>query len=87
MVFRPSDSPAIKPSRAPRTAFDLKDGGELTTYAPGPADQRIGGSGTWRQEGEHLVLEPKEGPTRRYVVDDATDDRLVLRTADEIQHE
>jgi hypothetical protein len=86
MVFRPSDSPAIKPSRAPRTAFDLNDGGELTTYAPGPDDRRVGGAGTWRQDGEHLVLEPEGGPSQRYVVDEATDDRLVLRPAGEIQH-
>jgi hypothetical protein len=86
MVFRPSDSPAIKPSRAPRTAFDLKDRGELTTYAPGPDDRRVAGPGTWRLEGEHLVLEPEGGPTQRYVVDDATEDRLVLRPADEVKH-
>ena len=87
MVFRPSDSPAIRPSRMPRTAFDLKDGGELTTYAPGADDRRVGAPGTWRLEGEHLVLEPEAGPAQRYVVDDATEDRLVLRPADELQRE
>ena len=87
MVFRPSDSPDIKPSRMPRTAFDLKDGGELTSYSPGAADQRVRSPGTWRVEGEHLVLEPEQGPSQRYVVDEATEDRLVLRPADEIQHE
>src|SRR3954466_15159365 len=87
MVFRPSDSPAIRPSRMPRMAIDLKDSGELTTYAPGPDDRRVEGPGRWRLDGEHLVLEPKEGPVQRYVVDDASEDRLVLRPADEIQHE
>jgi hypothetical protein len=82
MVFRPSDSPDIPPSRAPRMAFDLKDGGELTTYAPGPADQRARNPGTWRVDGDHLVLEPEQGPAQRYVIDDATEDRLVLRPAD-----
>ena len=82
MVFRPSDSPDIAPSRAPRMAFDLKDDGELTTYAPGPDDRRVAGPGTWRVDGEHLVLEPEQGPAQRYVIDDATDDRLVLRPAD-----
>jgi hypothetical protein len=85
MVFRPSDSPAIRPSRMPRMAIDLKDSGELTTYAPGPDDRRVAGPGTWRLDGEHLVLEPEAGPAQRYVVDDATEDRLVLRPADEIQ--
>ena len=87
LVFRPSDSPDIKPSRAPRMAFDLSHGGELTTYAPGPDDRRVGGPGKWRVDGEHLVLEPEGGPSQRYVIDDATEDRLVLRPADEIQHE
>ena len=68
-------------------AFDLKDGGELTTYAPGADDRRVGAPGTWRLEGEHLVLEPEAGPAQRYVVDDATEDRLVLRPADELQRE
>jgi hypothetical protein len=67
-------------------AIDLKDGGELTTYAPGADDRRVGSAGTWRLEGEHLVLEPGDGPTQRYVVDDASEDRLVLRPADEDQH-
>jgi hypothetical protein len=83
MVFRPSDSPDIKPSRMPRTAFDLKQGGELTTYAPGAADQRERAPGTWHVDGEHLVLEPEGSPAQRYVIDDATEDRLVLRPADE----
>jgi hypothetical protein len=87
MVFRPSDSPAIQPSRAPRAAFDLKAGGELTTYAPGADDRRVGGTGLWRLDGGHLVLEPADGPAQRYVVDEAAEDRLVLRRADEIQHE
>ncbi len=82
MVFRPSDSSAIQPSRMPRTAFDLKDGGELTTYSPGPDDRRVGGAGKWRLDGRQLVLEPGEGPSQRYVVDDAAADRLVLRRAD-----
>ncbi len=86
MVFRPSDSPAIKPSRMPRMAIDLKDGGELTTYAPGADDRRVGSPGTWRLDGEHLVLEPGDGPPQRYVVDDASEDKLVLRPADEDQH-
>jgi hypothetical protein len=63
-------------------AFDLKDGGELTTYAPGPTDQRVRNPGTWRVDGDHLVLEPEQGPAQRYVIDDATEDRLVLRPAD-----
>ena len=45
MVFRPSDSPAIEPSRAPRTAYRPGGGGELTTYAPGPDDRRVAGRG------------------------------------------
>ena len=44
------------------------------------------GAGTWRVEGEHLVLEPGDGPPQRYVVDDASEDRLVLRPAGEDQH-
>lgn len=82
MVFLPSDSPDIKPSRAPRTAFDLAHGGELTTYSPGPDDRRTGGAGRWRVEGRHLVLEPGGGAAQRYVVDEASADRLVLRSAD-----
>lgn len=78
-VFRPSDAPDLTPSRAPRTAYDLASGGELTTYAAGADDRRLPGAGKWRVDGEHLVLEPADGPTQRYVVDEVTPDRLVLR--------
>src|SRR6476469_7428422 len=78
-VFRPSDSPELTPSRAPRAAYDLAHGGALTTYAPGADDRRVPSLGTWRVAGEHLVLEPADGPVQRYVVDEVTPDRLVLR--------
>jgi hypothetical protein len=79
-VFRPADSPELAPSRAPRTAYDLASGGELTTYAAGPDDRRVPSAGKWRTEGDHLVLEPADGPPQRYVVDELTTDRLVLRS-------
>ncbi|MEP6955081.1 MAG: lipocalin family protein [Solirubrobacteraceae bacterium] len=78
-VFWPSDSPELTPSRAPRTAYDLAGGGELTTYAAGPDDRRVPSGGKWRIDGDHLVLEPADGPPERYVVDEATPGRLVLR--------
>jgi hypothetical protein len=78
-VFRPSDSPELTPSRAPRTAYDLASGGALTTYAAGPDDRRVPSAGKWHIDGDHLVLEPADGPAERYVVDEATPDRLVLR--------
>ena len=41
MVFRPSDSPDIQPSRMPRMAFDLGAGGALTMFGSGPDDLRF----------------------------------------------
>lgn len=78
-VFRLSDSPDLAPSRAPRAAYDLAAGGELTSYAAGADDRRVPSAGRWRTEGEHLVLEPADGPPQRYAVDELTSDRLVLR--------
>jgi hypothetical protein len=81
MVFRPSDSDALAPSRAPRMSFDLAHGGELTSYAPGPDDRRTSTSGRWRLHGSRLVLEPGDGAVRQYEVDEAGPERLVLRPA------
>src|SRR4051794_28674963 len=81
LVLRPSESPVIRPSRMPRMAFDLREGGRLTTYSPGADDRRVGTSGRWRLEGDHLVLEPEGGPPQRYVVAEASPDKLRLRTA------
>lgn len=82
MVFRPSDSPDIQPSRMPRMAFDLGAGGALTMFGSGPDDRRVPQDGHWRLDGEHLVLEVPGQPEQRYVVDLSAPERLVLRSAD-----
>lgn len=82
LVFRPEPHP-FPPSRG-RYGFALQADGRMDSLGPSPADQpeRRGG-GLWRIDGEStLVLhEPGTAP-RRFLVEEATHERLVLRPLD-----
>ncbi len=77
MVFRPSDS-EFPPARG-RDAFELLADGGLRQGSPGPDDRRTWGAGHWALDADQLTLRPEGQPERRYHVEKADGQELVLR--------
>ena len=79
-VYRPKGY-AFPPARG-RKELELSPSGELTEHGYGPTDRRTkGGRGSWRLDGEELVLKSEDGPERRLRVASLTADRLTLAKA------
>ena len=77
-VYRPG-SGAFKPSRG-REAFELREENRATFDEIAPADGSIPTEARWRLEsGNLLVIEQPDGRVRRWQVEEAAPDRLVLR--------
>jgi hypothetical protein len=78
MVFRPAGH-GFPPSRG-RLAFELRPDGSYAEAAIGPADIPLAITGTWRLDGDALVIsrEAEAEPERRLRVKAAEPDRLVV---------
>lgn len=76
MVFRPGRF-EFPPSRG-RLSFTLEPDGAAGVDSPGPTDRPVSQSGTWRIDGDRLILKTP-GWTAEYVIESIEDDRLVVR--------
>jgi hypothetical protein len=79
MVYRPVTS-QLPPSRG-RSGFELRADGTSTEIGIGPTDRREESPGTWRLEGDTLVLgrgDDRAGGDRALKILDMTSDRLTL---------
>ncbi len=78
MVFRPASFNF--PRSRGRTSFDLKPDGGLVETGIGPTDRRQISQGTWKLEGDKLVLYAGSGqPGRVMEIVSAAKDRLVVK--------
>jgi hypothetical protein len=78
IVFRPVGT-QLPRARGGRETLELDAGGELRHRSPGPDDRRVEGTGAWTLEGDELTLK-RSGSAKRYRVELADDQQLVLRT-------
>jgi hypothetical protein len=76
-VYRPSKFP-FPPARG-RKGFHLQRGGKLTALKPGPTDQTVSASGTWKLGGEKLELAPKGESPKILEIESVEPDRLVVK--------
>ncbi len=76
MVFRPASFNF--PLSRGRRSLNLKKNGRLTESAPGPTDRSRSSSGTWKVDGQTLILKTPGQADRRYAIASAAGDRLVL---------
>jgi hypothetical protein len=76
MVFRPAEHP-LPPARG-RVSLELREDGTLIERQPGPTDAPAEAQGAWRLEGDELVLEPENLPSRRLPLRALERERLVL---------
>src|SRR5260221_14747416 len=76
-VFRPTGY-EFPPSRG-RRGFDLRAGGELVQIGIGPTDRPTQSSGTWKLEGDRLILHTSPGSQQEqmYKILKVTSDELV----------
>ena len=78
-VFRPASFQF--PLARGRRSFELKPDGRLLARDIGPDDRGVNSEGTWELEGgDRLRLRPASGRERVYQIEDASADRLVLRS-------
>jgi hypothetical protein len=76
-VYRPAKFP-FPPSRG-RKGFNLQPGGILTARKPGPTDQTVIATGTWKLIGEQLELSPQGEGTQILCIKSVEPDRLVVQ--------
>ncbi len=77
-IYRPSDW-KFGPSRG-RQGYDLQEGHRVLIQDIGPADGKVETLATWSLEsGNVLVIVEAAGAVRRFRVEEAAADRLVLR--------
>ncbi len=80
IILRP-ESYAFPPSRG-RAGYELREGGEATRIAPGPADRRVYIPGTWSIDSSGLITMRFEGrQTETLQVGSVEQNRLVLNRA------
>lgn len=78
MVFRPARY-KLPPARG-RFSFELKADGRLIRHAIGPTDRSRVSEGTWRLDGDRLLLMPhSETAEQVLTIVSAGADRLVVR--------
>jgi hypothetical protein len=78
MVFRPEGHP-LPPARG-RTSIELRPDGTYVESAPGPVDVPLASSGSWKLEGDRLVLGGTgDQPGHDWRVTAASADRLTVR--------
>lgn len=76
-VFRPADHNF--PRARGRVTYHLAPDGTLRWIGPGPDDRRREVRGTWRLQGQRLVLNPDTGSPIEFDVENLESDRLILR--------
>jgi len=77
-VFRPTDYP-FPPARG-RDALGLVADGSLVKSIPGPDDRaKTLPAGSWKLEGEKLILQHQGGARNEYSIERVDDDKLLLR--------
>ena len=76
-VYRPENA-KIPLSRRPRGRFELDKDGTARLYTAGPDDRFVEQPGTWKDEGDEVVIRSKHGGTELRVIDRSAD-RLVVR--------
>ena len=75
-VYRPVKFP-FPPSRG-RKGFRLQPGGALTARGPGPTDQTVTHTGTWKLNNEQLELSAQGEGTQVLRIESVEPDRLVV---------
>jgi hypothetical protein len=78
-VYRP-ETAKIPLSRRPRTRLELDKDGSARLYVAGPDDRFIEQPGTWKEEGDDVVIRSRRGGTELRVID-RSEDRLVVRVS------
>lgn len=76
-VYRPAKF-AFPPSRG-RSGFALQTDGTLNARKPGPTDQTEHSGGTWKLDGNELLLSPRGQAAQRMNIDSVAPDKLVVR--------
>ena len=77
MVYRPEGFTLGK-ARG-RTQFDFKENGEVTDTRIGRNDVPDAVNGSWKLEGENLVITLSDGTAQVYPVKDLSPEKLVLK--------
>src|SRR5258708_26347512 len=73
-VYRPADFPF--PRSRGRSGMHLQPDGTLTDRMPGPADETVSATGTWKLSGDKLELSPQGDATRVLCIESVEPDRL-----------
>ena len=76
-VFRPSGF-SFNRSRG-RSQFDLKKNGEVAGFQPGRNDAPAEITGTWRIDGDNLVIQFHDGNTQVFPIKEVHEDKLVVK--------
>ncbi len=76
-VYRPAQFP-FPPARG-RTGFQLQPDGTLSARKPGPTDQPVIASGSWKLDGDTLELAQKGQGKQLLCIESVEPDRLVVQ--------
>ncbi len=76
-VFRPSGF-SFNRSRG-RSHFDLKENGDMSGYQIGRNDAPAEITGSWRIDGNNLVLQFLDGTTQVFPIKEVHEDKLVVK--------